>query len=81
VIIIVFTNEETRSKAVNSALKKKFGNKDLDLIECLKLLIENNLVRYLGNTTYIAISSKVAKVFEQVFKNVMVCHDSDSMLK
>ncbi|MCF8494102.1 MAG: uroporphyrinogen-III synthase [Rickettsiaceae bacterium] len=47
----------------------------------LKLLIENNLVNYLGNTTYIAISSKVARVFEQVFKNVVVCHDTDSMLK
>ena len=29
----------TRSKAANSALKKKFGNKDLDLIEC-------NLIEY-----------------------------------
>ena len=47
----------------------------------LKLLIENNLMNYLGNTTYIAISSKVARVFERVFKNVVVCHDSDSMLK
>ena len=49
----------------------------------LKLLIENNLVNYLGNTTYIAISSKVARAasLEQVFKNVVVCHDSDSMLK
>jgi len=47
----------------------------------LKLLVENNLVNYLEKTTCIAISSKVARVFEQVFKNVVVCHDSDSMLK
>lgn len=47
----------------------------------LKLLVENNLVNYLENAAIIAISSKVAKVFEQVFKNVVVCHDSQSMLK
>ncbi len=47
----------------------------------LKLLVENNLVNYLENTTIIAISSKVGKVLEQVFKNVVVSHGSDSMLK
>ncbi len=47
----------------------------------LKLLVENNLVNYLENTAIIAISSKVGKVFGQAFKNVVVCHDSQSMLK
>ncbi len=47
----------------------------------LKLLVENNLVNYLENTAIVAISSKVGKVFRQVFKNVVVCHDSQSMLK
>ena len=47
----------------------------------LKLLIENNLVKYLEKSTILAISGKVGNIFRQVFKNVVICDSSDSILK
>ncbi|GAB4163246.1 MAG: palindromic element RPE1 domain-containing protein [Rickettsiaceae bacterium] len=47
----------------------------------LRLLVENNLLNYLENTTIIAISSKVGSVFGNNFKNVVVAHSSELVVK
>ena len=47
----------------------------------IKLLLENNLMNYLENTTYIAISSKVEKVIRNHFRNTQICQGDDLMLK
>ena len=47
----------------------------------IKLLLENNLMNYLENTTYIAISSKVEKVIRKHFRNTQICQDDNLMLQ
>ncbi len=47
----------------------------------IKLLLENNLMNYLENTTYIAISSKVEKVIKHHFRNTQICQGDDLMLE
>jgi uroporphyrinogen-III synthase len=47
----------------------------------LQLLLENDLVKYLENTTIVAISSKVARVVKNHFKNVKICTDSSQMIE
>lgn len=39
----------------------------------LQLLLENNLLKYLGSTTIVTISSKVGRIVEGYFKNIKNC--------
>ena len=52
---------------------------------CAKTLVSlirtNNLVNYLANTTCIVISSKVEKVVKSYFRHIVLCHNTDTMLK
>ena len=47
----------------------------------LKLIVENNLLKYLENTMVIAISSKVEMVVKDYFKNRRVCREVDVMAR
>jgi uroporphyrinogen-III synthase len=47
----------------------------------LQLLLDNDLVKYLENTTIVAISSKVSKVVKSYFKNIEICNDSGQMIE
>ena len=47
----------------------------------IKLLLKSNLMNYLENTTYIAISSKVEKVIKHHFRNTQICQGDDLMLE
>jgi len=47
----------------------------------VKLLLENDLMNYLENTTCIAISSKVERVVKRHFRNTQICHGADLMLE
>ena len=47
----------------------------------LQLLLENGLLKYLENSTIVAISSKVAKVVEGYFKNIKNCNGSNQIME
>ena len=47
----------------------------------LQLLLENDLLKYLGNTTIVAISSKVGRVVRDYFKNVENCSGSNQIIE
>lgn len=46
----------------------------------VKLIIANNLLKYLKNTVIITISPKVAMVVKDYFKNIIACDGADSMV-
>jgi len=47
----------------------------------MKLILENDLLNYLENTTIIAISSKIEMVVKSHFRNRVVCSGDDLILK
>lgn len=47
----------------------------------LQLLLENGLLKYLENSTIVAISSKVAKVVEGYFRNISNCDGSNQIIE
>ncbi len=47
----------------------------------LQLLLENDLVKYLENTTIVAISYKVGRVVENHFKNLEICNGSVEIIE
>lgn len=47
----------------------------------LQLLLENGLLKYLENSTIVAISSKVAKVVEGYFKKIRNCNGSNQIIE
>ncbi len=47
----------------------------------LQLLLENDLLKYLENTTIVAISFKVGRVVEDYFKNVKNCTGSNQIIE
>ena len=47
----------------------------------LQLLLENGLLKYLGNSTIVAISSKVARVVEGYFEDIRNCNGSNQIIE
>lgn len=46
----------------------------------IKLLINNDLLNYLENTTVIAISANVKKIVEEYFKDIQICKNNNLMI-
>lgn len=85
---VIFYNTHYKESLLQSEIQRIKQGVDYILLyseNCaktlLQLLLENDLLKYLENTTIVAISFKVGRVVENYFKNIKNCNGSNQIIE